>query len=182
MAEKKIIVLVGPSGSGKTSIGEILIKHGIPRLITTTTREPRKGEIEGVDYYFRDFSEMKINDFVEQTVYNDNRYGLTKKEVNTMLEKYDVVHVSLDQNGARAVKEAFPKEAFIVFVQINEENMIRRMKLRGDPQEKIDARIAYSRKTNELVPPSYTDLIVENIDIHIAAQKIIDKVMTQHSK
>jgi len=182
MAEKTIIVLVGPSGSGKTSIGEVLIKHGIPRLITTTTREPREGEIEGVDYYFRDFSEMKIDDFVEQTVYNDNRYGLTKKEVNTMLEKHDIVHVSLDQNGAQAVKEAFPKEAFVVFVQINEEKMIHRMKLRGDPQAEIDARIAYSRKTNELVPPSYTDLIVENIDIHIAAQKIIDNVMKQHSK
>lgn len=177
MAEKRIIVLVGPSGSGKTSIGKILSKHGIHRLITTTTRKPRPGEVEGIDYYFRGFDEMKIDDFIEQTVYNDNRYGLTKNEVKLKLKKYDIVHVSLDQNGAKAVKRTFPEEAFVVFVQIDEEEMIRRMKKRGDSQVEIDERIAFSRRTNELVPPSYTDLVVENIDINTAAQEIIDSVM-----
>lgn len=177
MTEKKIIVLVGPSGSGKTSIGKILSKRGIPRLITTTTRAPRLGELDGVDYYFRDFTEMKIDHFIEQTVYNDNRYGLTKDEVKTKLEKYDLVHVSLDQNGAKAVKEAFPKETFVIFVKISEEEMVRRMKRRGDSQAEIDERIVFSRRTNELVPPPYTDLVVENIDINVAAQEIIDNIM-----
>src|SRR5699024_6891770 len=176
MAGKTIIVLVGPSGSGKTSIGEVLSKHGIHRLVTTTTRKPRPGETEGVDYYFRDFDEMKIKYFIEQTVYNDNRYGLTKAEVKNKLEKYDYVHVSLDQNGAKAIKEAFPKEAFVVFLQISEEEMIHRMKLRGDTQAEIEKRIDFSRRTNELVPPVYTDLIVENIEINTAAQEIIDHV------
>ena len=176
MAGKTIIVLVGPSGSGKTSIGEVLSKHGIHRLTTTTTRKPRSGEIEGVDYYFRDFDEMKIEYFIEQTVYNDNRYGLTKAEVKNELEKYDYVHVSLDQNGAKAIKETFPNEAFVVFVQISEEEMVRRMKLRGDTQAEIKERIEFSRRTNELVPPAYTDLIVENIEVNTAAQEIIDHV------
>lgn len=176
MAGKTIIVLVGPSGSGKTSIGEVLSKHGIHRLTTTTTRKPRPGEIEGIDYYFRDFDEMKIEYFIEQTVYNDNRYGLTKAEVKNKLEKYDYVHVSLDRNGAKAIKKAFPKETFIVFVQISEEEMVRRMKLRGDSQEEIDERITFSQRTNELVPPSYTDLIVENIEINTVAQDIIEHV------
>ena len=176
MAGKTIIVLVGPSGSGKTSIGEVLSKHGIHRLVTTTTRKPRPGETEGIDYYFRDFDEMKIKYFIEQTVYNDNRYGLTKAEVKNKLEKYDYVHVSLDQNGAKAIKEAFPKEALVVFLQISEEEMIHRMKLRGDTQAEIEKRIDFSRRTNELVPPVYTDLIVENIEINTAAQEIIDHV------
>src|SRR5699024_10079580 len=176
MAGKTIIVLVGPSGSGKTSIGEVLSKHGIHRLTTTTTRKPRPGEIEGVDYYFRDFDEMKIEYFIEQTVYNDNRYGLTKAEVTNKLENYDYVHVSLDQNGTKAIKRFFPKEAFIVFVQISEEEMIRRMKLRGDTQAEIEERIDFSRRTNELIPPSYADLIVENIEVNIAAQEIISHV------
>ncbi|HLR92600.1 MAG TPA: AAA family ATPase [Atopostipes sp.] len=180
MSDKTIIVLVGPSGSGKTSIGKLLSKHGIPRLTTTTTRAPRPGEVDGVDYYFRQFSELEMEKFVEQTVYDGNRYGLTKDEVKEMLEKHDIVHVSLDQNGAEAMKEVFPKEAFVVFVQIDEEIMIHRMKKRGDSEEEIQDRIKYSRHTDELVPPPYTDLIVENIDMNIAAQKIIDKVTQTH--
>ena len=54
MSNKQIVVMVGPSGSGKTSIGEVLSKNGVQRLITTTTREPRVGEVNGVDYYFRE--------------------------------------------------------------------------------------------------------------------------------
>ena len=176
MVKKTIIVLVGPSGSGKTSIGDVLTTHDIPRLTTTTTRKPRKGEVDGVDYYFRKLEDLKPEAFVEQTVYNGNRYGLTIKEVDTMLEKYNSVHVSLDQNGADAVKKAFPEEAFIVYVQIDEEQMIRRMEKRGDSKAEIDARIAYCRETNELVAPSYTDLIVENIDINTAAQQIMDNL------
>lgn len=176
MAEKTIIVLVGPSGSGKTSIGEVLSNNDIPRLVTTTTRQPREGEINGIDYYFRDFSEVELDDFVEQTIYNGNRYGLTKDEVVSMLEKHDTVHVSLDQSGAKAVKEAFPEETFVVFVQIDEAQMIERMKQRGDSIEEIKARVHFSRETNELQAPAYADVIVENKNINEAALKIMNRV------
>ena len=108
--------MVGPSGSGKTSIGEVLSKNGVQRLITTTTREPRVGEVNGVDYYFREFSELDGDDFVEQTIYNGNRYGLTKEEVSNQLEQHDIVHVSLDQNGAEAVlKHSLTKRVSYLF-------------------------------------------------------------------
>lgn len=176
MANKKMIVLVGPSGSGKTSIGDILTLNGIPKLITTTTRQPRPGEKHGMDYYFRTFSELDREDFVEQTIYNGNRYGLTKEEVHSMLEKHDVVHVSLDQSGAEALKDAYPEETCVVFVSITEEEMIRRMQMRGDSLDGIKSRIAYSRKTNELRPPEITDLEIINKDIEQSAQQIIDYV------
>ena len=64
MVKKTIIVLVGPSGSGKTSIGDVLTTHDIPRLTTTTTRKPRTGEVDGVDYYFRKLEDLKPDDFV----------------------------------------------------------------------------------------------------------------------
>lgn len=176
MSSKRIIVMVGPSGSGKTSIGEVLAANGIPRLVTTTTREPREGEVNGIDYYFREFSEVDIDEFVEQTVYNDNRYGLTKEEVNNKLQQHEMVHVSLDQNGAKAMREIFPEEAYIVFVSITEEEMIRRMQIRGDSPEEIQKRIAFCRETNELTPPDFVDLIIINDEITKAAQKIMDHV------
>jgi len=177
MTSKQIIVIVGPSGSGKTSIGKVLTKQGIPPLVTTTTREPRPGEVDGEDYYFRNFSTLDRSEFVEQTTYNGNRYGLTKKEVNAMLTKHDIVHVSLDQSGAEAVKAAYPEETCVVFVTISEEEMVRRMKIRGDTNKEIKARVAYSRKTDELVPPEITDLVIENIEVESSAHEIIEKVV-----
>lgn len=177
MLEKKIIVLVGPSGSGKTTIGKALSYKGIPKLITTTTRAPREAEENGIDYYFRDFNELDSKGFVEQTVYNENRYGLTIKEVSSMLDQHNVVHVSLDQQGAEAVKKAYPKEAIIVFIPINQEEMITRMKQRGDTLEEINERIEYSQETGELNPPPETDLIIENKKVEDTAQKIIDEIL-----
>lgn len=181
MKNKKIIVLVGPSGSGKTSIGQILEEKGIPRLVTTTTRKARLGEVDGVDYYFRDFSEVDMDEFVEQTIYNKNRYGLTKAEVESMLEKYDVVHVSLDKKGADVLGTTYPEEAFIVFVKITEAEMIQRMQKRGDSEEQIQERIKFSRKTDELLPPEQTDLIIRNIDLEESAQIILDQLAREET-
>ncbi len=174
MKTKKIIILVGPSGSGKTSIGQMLEKKSIPRLVTTTTRPARAGEIEGVDYYFRDYSEMKIDDFVEQTVYNENRYGLTKEEIHSMLEENNIVHVSLDKQGAEALKKTYPDESLIVFVEITEDEMIERMRNRGDSERQIEERVAFAQKTKELLPPEKVDLKIRNINIEVSAQMIID--------
>lgn len=182
MKNKKIIVLVGPSGSGKTSIGQILDTKGIPRLVTTTTREARLGEVDGIDYYFRDFTELDKDEFVEQTIYNKNRYGLTKAEVESMLERYDMVHVSLDKQGADALKVAYPEETYIVFVEIAEAEMVRRMKMRGDSQAQIDERVHFSRQTKELLPPEQTDLIIRNIDLEESAQIILDELLKEAEK
>lgn len=165
--------MVGPSGSGKTSIGEVLSANGIIRLVTTTTREPRTGEVNGVDYYFRDFTELDSDDFVEQTIYNNNRYGLTKEEVTNQLKQHDVVHVSLDQSGAEAVVKAFPDEACIIFVPITEDEMVHRMEKRGDSKAAIEERIRFSRETDELTPPDCTNLVIINDHINNAADQIL---------
>lgn len=176
MTDKTIIILVGPSGSGKTSIGQVLEKKSAPRLVTTTTRETRAGEKEGIDYYFRDFSTADKDQFVEQTVYNNNRYGLTKAEVESMLAKHDIVHVSLDKNGAEALQEAYPKESFVVFVKITEDEMVKRMKKRGDKKEEIKERLAFAKKTDELNAPEIADLTIQNINIEESADKILNQL------
>lgn len=176
MTNKRIIVMVGPSGSGKTTVGQALTKRGIPKLVTTTTRKPRPGEIDGVDYYFRDAKDLDPDDFIEQTIYNDKVYGLTKAEVKKSLEKADVVHVSLDRNGSKAMKEFFPDETRVVFISISQEAMANRMRKRGDSEEKIAERITHSKQTDELIPPKETDLIVENIDVDETVNAILTKL------
>lgn len=176
MTNKRIIVMVGPSGSGKTTVGEALTKKGIPKLVTTTTRLPRPGEQEGIDYYFREEAMLNSDDFIEQTRYNDRVYGLTKEEVKAALERFDTVHVSLDRNGSKAMKEAFPEETKVVFIQISQEAMENRMRKRGDSEEKIAERIAHSKKTGEQIPPEETDIVVENVDVDRTVEEILEKL------
>lgn len=176
MTEKRIIVMVGPSGSGKTTVGEALSKKGVPKLVTTTTRKPRPGERDGVDYYFKEAKDLDPDDFIEQTIYNDKVYGLTKAEVEKALEKNDIAHVSLDRNGSEAMKTFFPEETRVVFINISREDMVDRMRNRGDSEEKIAERIDYSKRIGELIPPEETDIIVENHDIDETVDLILSKL------
>lgn len=158
--QKRILVIVGPSGSGKSTVSRMLAERGIPRLITSTTRPPRDGERDGVDYYFKTVDQMKEEPFIEQTFYAKNVYGLTVKEVEEKLAKYDTVQVTLDKNGVSALREQFPQETKVIFFQITEQEMIERMKKRGDNLEAIQSRIAFGQSTKELEPVKGADLVV----------------------
>lgn len=174
VTHNKILVLVGPSGSGKTTIGEKLSELGYKKLVTTTTRKPRSGESEGADYYFREVHELNDDDFIEQTQYNQNTYGLTKKEVDDSLKENNIVHVSLDRNGVKAMKKEYPDEAVVIFITISQEEMINRMQKRGDSETIIQERIDHCNETGELDPPEETDFIVQNHDMKKAVAEILN--------
>ncbi|WP_441383887.1 AAA family ATPase [Alkalibacterium gilvum] len=182
MEGKRIIVLVGPSGSGKTTLGEELSKKGYPKLVTTTTRNERQGEIDGVDYYFRNKKDLNPDNFVEQTIYNDNLYGLTKAEVQNALIQHPIVHVSLDKNGAKAMQTVYPEETFVVFVHVSEEEMKKRMRARGDKDSKISERITFSQTIDELKPPETADLIIENKVVEDSVEKILGALSDVNQK
>lgn len=170
---KRIIILVGPSGSGKTSLGQALSDRGFHKLITTTTRQPRPGEQDGIDYYFKRRDELDESDFIEQTEYNHRIYGLTKREVHQMLESHDVVHVSLDRNGMKVMKEEFPDETIVLYVSISLEEMARRMQQRGDSQQKICERLKFCQEMGELIPPEETDHVIENHHLESATKELL---------
>lgn len=174
-SQKRILVLVGPSGSGKSTVSDLLAEKGIPKLVTSTTRKPRLGEKNGVHYYFRTIEQMKEEPFIEQTFYAENIYGLSVREVESKLKQHDTVQVTLDKNGARVMKEEFENETKLVFFQITEEEMIERMKKRGDTVESIEKRIDFCQATKELEPPEDTDLIISNGTPQEITQQILDE-------
>lgn len=176
MNAKRLIVLVGPSGSGKTTLGDELTKKGYPKLVTTTTRQPRSGEVDGVDYYFKKETDLDPDDFVEQTIYNGNLYGLTKAEVREALIQHQLVHVSLDRNGAKALQTVYPQETFVVFVYVSEDEMRKRMEIRGDNENKIAERIEFSQAINESEPIEEADLVIENRSIEESVDKILSAI------
>lgn len=173
-SEKKVLVLVGPSGSGKSTVSDLLVEKGIPKLVTSTTRRPRPGEVNGMHYHFRTIEQMQEEPFIEQTFYAENVYGLSVKEIDEKLAKYDLVQVTMDKNGAEAMEKQFPDETKVIFFQITEEEMIQRMKKRGDTSEMIDERIAHSHMTHELEMLEYADLVVSKGTPQEIAQQIIN--------
>jgi guanylate kinase len=122
-----IISLVGPSGSGKTAITETLIQNPAfktPRSHTTRERRPSEGE----DYYFVDkytFADMVDRDeFLENTEYADNLYGLHKEELFRLWEAGKHAVAPIDINGAMAFKSLFGDRALTVFIHRSKQEIL----------------------------------------------------------
>lgn len=135
-----MIILVGHSASGKTSIANDLIKrYGFKKFITYTTRKMRVGEVNDVDYHFvskEEFIKMKDdNEFIETMEYNDNFYGSSYRDVG------DNKVLIVDVRGANYFSELNNDNNVFFYVYCNEEETIKRMKLRGDKQEDIEKRL-----------------------------------------
>lgn len=135
-----MIVLVGPSASGKTDLGKYLCKeYCLIKAITHTTRAPRKGEKDGVDYYFvteEEFSSLLSHDsFVETTFYNGHHYGSSKKEID------DDKVIVVDPVGMDAYLKLHDDHIVVFFLTATQKTRIERMKKRGDSPSNIRSRI-----------------------------------------
>lgn len=168
-----MIVLAGASASGKTEVAKLLAKkYGICKVITTTTRKKRIGEIDGRDYFFvskKKFEEMiHEGKFVEYTYYNGNLYGSTKDQIT------DNKCIVIDPAGLRsyiALKNEYKIVTF--FLECDEETRIKRMKERGDEPDKITSRIKHDRvafkksniaKVDYIIDSSKQDCIEQEAD------------------
>ena len=135
-----MIILCGASASGKTVTAlELQRKYGLTKAITTTTREKRVGETNGVEYFFITTEEFKKrieqNKFVEFSIYNDNYYGCGIDQVA------DDKVVVLDPNGLHSFKKLKNKNIVTFLLVADEETRRERMTSRGDKVENIAQRI-----------------------------------------
>ena len=126
-----MLVLVGASASGKTDIAKILISdYGFKKMITTTSRKPRFGEVNGVDYNFiskKIFeNRMKKERFLETVSYNDNYYGTPKK--GATINKVLIV----EPEGANSIYDHEIKDTVIILLETEEDTRKDRMLERGD--------------------------------------------------
>jgi guanylate kinase len=139
-----MIVLAGASASGKTEVAKMLAnKYGITKVITTTTRDLRVGEVNGKDYFFVDkicFEKMlREGRFVEHTIYNGNCYGSTKDQISN--NKCIVV----DPIGLKAYIALNDPNIITFFLDSLEETRFKRMISRGDLEEKAVNRLKHDR-------------------------------------
>ena len=135
-----MIVLTGASASGKTVTAlDLQKRHNLVKAITTTTREKRVGETNGVEYFFVTKEEflkrLNENKFVEHSVYNGNYYGCGIDQVS------DNKIVVLDPNGLHSFLKLKDKNIVSFLLIANENTRKERMCSRGDKKENIEQRI-----------------------------------------
>lgn len=148
MNKGRLIVFSAPSGCGKgTMLAEILKDNSFRCSVSTTTREPRKGEIDGVHYYFiskEEFQRRIANDeFMEYAEYCQNSYGTLKSEVDQYLESGINVILEIEVQGAMKMREIRPDALFVFIAPPSVDELRRRLNKRGtETQEVIEKRIA----------------------------------------
>lgn len=169
-------ILSGFSGVGKgTIVQELVKKYGYVLSVSVTTRMPREGETEGVNYFFRtteEFEKMIEEDaFMEYAKYVDNYYGTPKEYVLEQVEKGKDVLLEIEMQGALKVKEKFPEVALIFLIPPNVSDLKRRLLKRGTEDEgRIHARIARSREECEYLDKY--DYIVVNDELEDCVEEI----------
>ncbi len=165
-----MIILTGASASGKTvtALG-LAQKYGVKKAITTSTREKRINEIDGVDYFFlskEDFlNKAKQNLFVETTLYNGNYYGCGLDQVG------DNKVIVLDLNGLHSFQQLNNKRVVSFFLSADEDTRKERMLSRGDKLEKISERLKNDKNYFSLKNIGHTDFVIDTTN------KTIDEVI-----
>ena len=166
MSRGLLIVVSGPAGSGKGTVNAQLVATGdFVFSVSATTRAPRPGEINGVNYHFIDREEFqrRIDDggFLEYTSYCDNFYGTPMKEAMAVLESGKNLILEIECDGAKNVKRIFPEAVLIMLIPPT--YAIQEERLRGRATETEDVILKRLEKAKrEIEQLDAYDYIVYN--------------------
>jgi len=178
MPEGKAVIISAPSGAGKSTIIRHLLDSGLNLefSVSATTRQPREGEKDGVDYYFLTVEEFKNKirngEFVEwEEVYENHFYGTLRCELERIWSKNKHVLFDVDVKGGISLKKIFGNRALSIFIMPPSiKELEERLKKRGtDSPEKI--RIRIEKAGVEMQSAGMFDKIVVNEDLEKAKKE-----------
>ena len=168
MKEGLLIVVSGPAGSGKGTVNHLLLQSpDYAFSVSATTRAPRPGEVDGVNYHYitREAFEARIaaGEMLEYTQYCGNYYGTPLKEAQEVLQSGKNLILEIEVEGAANVKRICPDAVLIMLLPPSHAEQERRLRGRGtEPEDKILARLAQARE--EIKQLGIYDYIVYNQD------------------
>ena len=164
-----LIVISGFSGVGKgTAVKQLIEKYGYSLSVSATTRAPRPGETDGVDYHFKTVEEFQnlidYNGFIEWARYVENYYGTPKKFVEDELAKGNNVILEIEVQGAMHIKEQYPDAVLIFITAPDAETLKTRLEGRGTEDAKVISK-RLKRAFEETDDMVQYDYLVVNDDL-----------------
>jgi guanylate kinase len=183
-----LIVLSGPSGVGKGTVRKELFKQpdtNYEYSISITTRPPREGEVDGVDYFFKtreEFERMiEEEKLLEYAEFVGNYYGTPLDYVNETLDAGRDVFLEIEVQGAAQIREKVPEALFIFLAPPSLSELERRLIERGtESEEIIKKRIETAKEELEMM--KLYDYVVENDEIQKACEKINAIITAEHCR
>lgn len=183
-----LIVLSGPSGVGKGTVRKALFDredHNLVYSISMTTRKPRKGEVDGREYFFvsREKFEANIKEekFLEYAEFVGNYYGTPIDEVKKQMSLGNEVVLEIEIDGALQVREKMKDAVFVFIAPPSIDALYDRLKGRGtETDEVIAERIEKAKR--ELTLAYKYDYIVINDTVDNAADRIMAIIRAEHAK
>jgi guanylate kinase len=173
----QLFVITAPSGTGKTTIIDIIRKNveGIGYSISHTTRPPRRGELNGVHYYFiarEDFEKMiEANEFVEWAIVYDQLYGTSMSSVESTLSSGKDLLLDLDIQGAQEIKKQF-REATLIFILPPSLEILHERLQRRSAQDDTNIDLRMKKAVEEIIRCRDYDFLIVNDDLNQAAREV----------
>ncbi len=186
MSKGTLFIVSGPSGCGKgTVLGEILKQDNVYYSVSATTRAPRPGEINGVNYHFlsKDEFEKLIENggMLEYANYCGNYYGTPKKPVEDMLAEGKNVILEIEVQGALKVMEKCPEAVSVFILPPSLKELRRRLHKRGtETEEVVEKRIGEA--AGEIRKAVNYDYVMINGELEIAVSDLLSIINSQKLK
>lgn len=179
----KLFVIAGPSGVGKgTIIKSLLSKNdNLVLSVSSTTRNPRPGEIDGVNYNFLNLEQFKSaienGNFLEWAVYNKNYYGTSKSVVEDTLKQGKSIILEIEIQGAMQIMKKCPDAVFIFILPPSYEELEKRLRGRNtEDEETIQNRLKITQKELEIGKKFRYSVVNDTVENAVAKiLQIVDK-------
>ncbi len=182
-----LFVISSTSGGGKTTLARRLLKS-LPDLalsVSYTTRDPRKGEVDGSDYHFIERDEFnKIKEpggFLEWAEVYGEYYGTSRLAVESVIEQGRDVLLDIDVQGGRQIRDRIPEAVLIFIIPPERDELIRRLRNRGtESPSQLEKRLSAAREELALMP--FYDYAIRNDDLEEAVEALRSIIIAERCR